>query len=93
MADFDEIVAFIRAYGPQRVVVNIDGDALSSRRAREVFGITPDVIHVRGDGWSIGAPERFARIAESMWPDAWIAVLRRPFDKAEPYTRRGGHHG
>lgn len=80
----DQWTASIMARGPDRVVINREGEALGSRRAREM-GVTPDVIFIRDDGWSLGAPARLRGVAESMWRDQWAGVLTRPETKAVPY--------
>lgn len=68
----------ILAHGPTRVLVNEDGIAMTSKRAREVHGITPDIIFIRDDGWSLGAPKYLADIAEAIWENHWKGVLLRP---------------
>lgn len=73
-----DAVSRIIAGGPNRVIVSADGSAVSSKRAREKFGVTPDIIFIRDDGWSLGAPKRFADIAEQIWEDKWKGVLLRP---------------
>ena len=61
----DQLQAFakdIMEHGPQRVMISVD-EAVSSRRAREDYGINPDVIFIRNDGWSLGAPTRLEAAA------------------------------
>lgn len=72
-----ELEEKLRAWGPDRVVINTDGEAVSSRRARE-RGIVPEVIFARnGDGWMLGAPAHLVDVAERMYPDEWVAVFER----------------
>lgn len=68
----------ILAHGPTRVLVNEDGIAVKPRRAREVYDITPDIVFIRDDGWSLGAPKHLADIAEAIWENEWKGVLLRP---------------
>lgn len=72
--------------GPTRVVVSADGEAVPSARARQEFGVTPDVIFIRKDGWSLGAPMSLALVAERMWEDEWLGVLRRPSNAVKYYS-------
>lgn len=67
----------ILANGPTRVMVE-DGFAVSSKRAREIYNITPDIIFIRDDGWSLGAPKHLADAAEMIWENKWKGVLLRP---------------
>jgi len=71
-------VSRILANGPTRVVISEDGSAVSPKRAKEAYRITPDVVFIRDDGWSLGAPKRFADIAEAIWENKWRGVLLRP---------------
>ena len=71
--ELDELLAIVKAKGPHRVMVSED-DAKPGHRAREM-GITSDVVFVRGDGWTLGAPKRYALAAERQWADEWIGKL------------------
>ena len=64
--------------GPDRVLISSDGEATSSRRAREEHGVNPDVIFIRRDGWSLGAPKHLARVAYRLWADEWVLFIERP---------------
>jgi hypothetical protein len=59
-----------------RVVVAATGAVVSLSRARRL-GIEPDVIFVRADGWTLGAPWRFAPVAVHLWLDDWIEQWER----------------
>ena len=77
----------IKKYGPDRVVVNADGYAVSGLRARRDYEIMPDVIFIRGDGWTLGAPKEFAAVAFGIWFDSWVGfVLRAEPEKAKPIS-------
>lgn len=69
--------------GPDRVMVDWTGRAYPARKALEK-GFLPDVIFIRDDGWSLGAPLRLARHAYDLWPDKWIGVLKHGETKPIP---------
>jgi hypothetical protein len=73
--NLDAEIERIAQYGPTRVVVREDGYAVPPRRAREEYGITPDVIYLRDDGWSLGATITWADVAWGKWPDRWIGAI------------------
>ena len=73
-----DVVAEIMKHGPRRVMINAAGEALSSERARNIYGTTPDIIFIRDDEWSLGAPFEFEGIAYKMWQDMWVGYLCRP---------------
>lgn len=75
--------ARVIAGGPTRVMISPE-EAVPYRRAMEEHGIVPDVIFIRDDGWSLGAPKNLIEAAERTWPDAWVGVLVPP--DSEPMT-------
>jgi hypothetical protein len=76
----------IKRDGPRRVVVNLDGVATTPLRARLDYDINElAVIFVRADGWSLAAPEHLVNIAEEMWKNEWIGVMRQPDIEFKPY--------
>lgn len=66
--------------GPDRVLVNDNGDAVPSQQALVVLKIIPDVVFLRKDGWTLGAPERLETLAFRMWEDEWIGFARTTKD-------------
>lgn len=64
--------------GPDRVVINDDGEALPWPRARQEHNILPEIIFVRDDGWTLGAPRQFEKTAFQLWADKWIYFARKP---------------
>lgn len=88
--DLKEAVRGIMRGGPDRVVINSEGDGIPPKRAWAQHGITPDVIFIRDDGWTLGAPAYLEDVAERLWRDQWVGVLRRPGTEAEPYERKTG---
>lgn len=75
----EELLEEIRENGPTRVVIDDKGEAIPPRRAQRKKGITSDVVYIRDDGWSLGAPLCFERVARRMWSREWVAVARKPF--------------
>jgi len=76
----------VMANGPTRVVVSADGEAVPTPRARQQYGATPDVIFIRKDGWSLGAPKSLAHVAEKMWDDEWLGVVTLPSGSVKFYS-------
>ncbi len=76
------------ANGPDRVLVDSEGTALSPVRAMEQ-GVMPHIILIRGDGWTLGAPERLAKAAEALWADEWIGYVNLPSRQAHPLNISG----
>lgn len=72
--------------GPDRVVLNGEGDAVNSFRARESFNTTPDIIFIRKDGWTCGAPKRLENVAFNLWKDQWVGYMRKGDTRATPIT-------
>jgi hypothetical protein len=83
MKDYEE---HIKKFGPSRVLINKDGEALPPSRAKE-RGHTYSVVFVRDDGWSLGAPKNLEAVAQSMYPEEWIGVIRLPDTKIAPLLR------
>lgn len=75
----------ISNHGPQRVVINSSGEAVSSSRADRI-GLVPDIIFIRDDGWSLGAPAALETIAYSIWRKEWAAFARRGDLAPSPIT-------
>lgn len=86
MNDLKAFAARVIAGGPARVVVNTNGEAVSCRRAREEHHLTPDVVFIRKDGWTLGAPNALAAVAEKLWRGEWLGVLVRPASEPVPYA-------
>ena len=88
MADqLQEFAQTVLDRGPDRVLVDGSGSAVSPTRARAEYGVRPDLILIRADGWSLGAPVHLAKQAEALWPDEWIGFLKRPSRTPKPYKK------
>ncbi len=55
-------------FTPARVLIASDGEAVSPGRTT----VRPDVIFVRKDGWTLGAPAALIADARRMWAAEWI---------------------
>lgn len=58
-------------FRPTRVIVDSDGMGVPSSRAFTEYKVAPDVIFIREDNWSLGAPSEFESVAFKMWEDYW----------------------
>lgn len=72
----DERQPFKREFEPTRVLINEELEARSAPRAKAI-GVVPDVIFVRDDGWSLGAPKRLEQAARSSWQGHWVERWER----------------
>lgn len=71
-----EIILTIERIGPTRVMVNARGVCVDSNKALRSYGVVPDAIFVREDGWSLGAPLRLAAKAKAAWRGRWVLMYR-----------------
>lgn len=73
----EELVAIHRDVienGPVRVVVNYDALAVPLWQAMQEFFVVPEIVFIRCDGWTLGAPKRFACVAKQLWSDQWLGI-------------------
>lgn len=66
------------ALRPVRVLVTKEGCALPPRMAESRYGVTPDIVFYRKDGWSLGSPADLEEHAFKLWE--WIAFQKRGED-------------
>lgn len=79
--------AEVLAFGPKRVVVDKEGTTAPPKHAVDDHKILPDIIFFRADGWSVGAPYKYAAIAHELWADSFVAYAEvQPISK---YRRKG----
>ncbi len=64
--------------GPNRVVINKEGEAVPYETAFLEWAISPDIIFIRNDGWTLGAPLYLAQVAYELWADQWENFLTWP---------------
>lgn len=58
----------------RRVLINSDGEAVTPARAEAEFGIRPDTIFLRDDGWTLGCLKNHEPVAARMWEKNWVGV-------------------
>jgi hypothetical protein len=58
-------------FSPTRVLIDAEGLAKSPERAKRDDGVEPEVIFVREDGWSLGAPLHLMNAARALWRGSW----------------------
>ena len=73
IVELAKVLNSIKNNGPKRVMIN-EYEATSYERAEEK-DIFPDIIFVRKDGWSLGAPTKFRSQAFGIWADEWIGFM------------------
>ena len=71
--------------GPTRVVIGRHAQATSPERALEK-GIQVRTIFVRGDGWTLGAPDALEWVAYNTWAGDWTHMLVVTPDADTPFT-------
>lgn len=71
----DSLIAAAKEGRCQRVVTCRKGGATSPSRAQRTHGIAPDVVFIRSDGWTLGAPRRFTQVAWELWKGFWVASV------------------
>ena len=64
---------------PTRVLISSDSDSTTPLRAK-ALGIVPEVIFVRDDGWSLGAPLKLRERARLLWSGSWTEEWRLEAD-------------
>ena len=75
----------IAAHGPDRVLVDSRGTAVSAFRAKTEFGTEADVIFIRWDAWTLGAPWKLVTYARSIWKNEWAEeIIINPKPPAPP---------
>lgn len=84
MSYVESIFSHICERGPDRVVVNFEGYAMPHRKAVHA-GVPWDIVFVRNDGWTLGAPSHLEALAYDTWPKLWTHFIRR-----DPQTRALG---
>lgn len=67
-----------------RVVINPEGEATDPIRAKRDHGITPDIVFIRDDGWTLGAKDCHRDVAFDMWIESWTHFYRVEDGKIRP---------
>lgn len=74
-AELQKVILNAIKRGPTRVIVSRDGHAVPPGIALKDYCLVPDVIFVRADGWTLGAPTQFAKVAYAIWADEWVTTV------------------
>ena len=74
-AELSALYNKIAANGPDRVVITVHGEGVSPWQAKTQYRIQPDIIFIRNDGWSLGAPRYLVDVANKMWQAEWVAEM------------------
>lgn len=61
--------------GPNRVVIDWQGGSVNFNEAC-INGFRPAIIFIRKDGWNLGAPSKFEKVAFKLWTKQWIGFVR-----------------
>lgn len=77
-------------WGPERIVINSDGEALSPERALTHHGQRWEIVFIRREGWTLGASLAFERVAHRTWPESWIGWFRRDDVRVHPMSEYNG---
>jgi hypothetical protein len=75
--------------GPTRIVINSDGEAVPPNKDNIKL---IEVVFVRKDGWSLGAPFHLIEVARKMWDDEWVGVLMAGYNNPVSYDAWKGTH-
>lgn len=71
----NKLINFLKAYGPDRVVINSYGEGVPAERAVKEYNIKSEVVYIRKDGWTLGAPKCLSDVANRLWTDEWIGII------------------
>lgn len=71
--DLKPILDRVRHSGPDRIVINVQLDGVAPAHTT----VRADVIFVRKDGWTLGAPRDLARATFELYRGDWVAVVQR----------------
>jgi len=72
---------------PARVVVDSEGLGTTPERAKNEYSITSDIMFLRGDGWTLGAPTVFENVAYTMWQREWTHFARTNDTDWQPISK------
>ena len=79
-AQLKSLCRLLEHEGPDRVVINPHGEAIPPSAAKKAHDVVSDVIYIRDDAWSLGAPKSLDSVAHSLWAGDWIAKMEKTGD-------------
>lgn len=80
----DQAVEVLRKQGPQRTLLP-DGTGVRPKHAYKDFGIIPEIVFIRQDGWTLGVMPDTYEMGRKMWEDEWIGEWHRLTDVVIAY--------
>lgn len=85
-----DAIADIRKNGPVRVLVDDQETCVPPRIAMRDHKVQVDIIFVRQDNWSLGAPKVLTLDAYDLWRYDWIGFIEKnqPFKFIEEFNER-----
>lgn len=69
------VVAEVCQWGPRRVVITERGYSVPYHTARKLYDISLDIMLIRKDGYTLGAPLDLSDVARSLYPDCWLGFV------------------
>ena len=79
------VEAALQKDGPRRVIVDKSGQATSPKQAQKM-GVYYEIVFIRNDGWTLGAPVELESDAIALWKERWVAYWRPCDPIARPMT-------
>ena len=61
--------------GPGRVVVDGNGTGTTQEHARKLYDVTWEIVLIRKDGWTLGAPMHLSDTAYMLWLEQWLCFM------------------
>lgn len=65
----------IRKHGPHHVVIKESGYVVPLQTARALYDVSPDIVLIRKDGVTFGAPLDLSGVALCRYPDYWLGFV------------------
>lgn len=64
---------------PHRVLIkdNNGTEGVTARVAFEKYNVTPEIIFIRKDGWSLGCEKELEEEAFLTWKESWTHFIRK----------------
>ena len=89
--NIEQVVKRILSNGPDRVMFKTN-EATTLNKAIKKYKINPDIIFIRNDGWSIGAPTSLEGNTYRSWENEWTHYIIKPERKARPIAEYKDKH-
>ena len=73
--DWEKIMQQVQEHGPRRVVVDEHCHAVNPYSARREYEISWEIVLIREDGWTLGAPMHLSHLAFALWTNKWRSYM------------------